>query len=523
MSTQDIYDDLYAALDDGNIDLTWSTVPNLDLTLKAYGIADGETLPMTGAVLTIIRGSVVLTGVAAYRNFSWTATLTGDTLQDGMNRFTLSLQGRDDTVAWTFVTSFPNLPESRKADEKYAAVLVPSVLNDLIVQQPLFSVTTPPPQVVTDPPAKVRMQGWLVLAGGELDPYVDYFGSSRLRLDGTVDFALPASPVLYLNAVAPNADTNIPIIPTSAIGVRLQSEYPDAYALPAPGVMSAALVFADIRIGTTDPIYTSVTAPLLLGDFNWPLNVTFEPPITALTGMNLVLQFFNQPPENSWLFTFPLAENVLRTFGLASVEVGMRPPLNDQTLAVRYASMELQSNKEWSPSVAFLTVRDLAVGWTFHWYGDDWFVTGYASGKLIFFDDPSLPPSSGECDSTKITLLVSAIVPNWILTAENDGVICVPLGSVFQKYFGGSGGLPDNLKITQVYLSVIPQQQTYEANLMVEGIWSTTIKFVAFSLDKIIAQVQVTQSKVYGEMEGWVSLVVADNGVEVTKATFTAS
>ncbi len=523
MSTQDIYDDLNAALQDGNIALTWSTVPNLDLTLRAYGIADGETLPMTGAVLTIIRGSVVLTGIAAYRKSSWTATLTGDTLADGMNRFTLSMLGRDEGVAWTFVVSFPNLPESRKADEKYAAVLVPSVLNDLVVQQPSFSVTTPPPQLTADPPAKVRMQGWLVLAGGVLDPYVGYFGSSRLRLDGTVDFAMPASPVLDLSAVAPNADTNLPIVPTSAIGVRLQSEYPDAYALPAPGVMSAALVFADIRIGTTAPIYTSVTAPLLLGDFNWPLNVTFEPPITALTGMNLVLQFFDQPPANSWLFTFPLAESVLRTFGLASVEVGMRPPLNDQSLAVRYASMELQSNKEWSPSVAFITVRDLAVGWTFHWYGDDWFVTGYAGGKIIFFDDPSLPPSSGECDGTRITLLVNAIVPNWILTAENDGVICVPLGSVFQQYFGGSGGLPDNLKITQVYLSAIPQQQTYEGNLMVEGIWSTAINLVTFSLDKIIAQVQVTQSKLFGAMEGWVSLVVEDGGVEVTKATFTAS
>src|SRR5215813_8496426 len=126
MSLQDIYDDLNKALQDGNIDLAASTVPGLGLTLEAIGVTGTNTLPLTGATLTMGPLSVVLTGNASYRNFNWSATLTGESFPIG-NRFTLVLQGQDATTAWTFGTSFPELPKSRKIAENGTLPLVDSV------------------------------------------------------------------------------------------------------------------------------------------------------------------------------------------------------------------------------------------------------------------------------------------------------------------------------------------------------------------------------------------------------------
>jgi len=155
MSLQQIYDDLNKALNNGVIDLTAATVPGLGLTLEAYGV---ETLRMTGADLALGPNSVILTGNANYRNFAWTSTLTGESVPAG-NRFTLTLQGQDASKAWTFGTSFTELPGSRVQDTKGALPLGPSIIGPLVVQQPLLSVTTQPPK-----PAKRKKR----LAGAKL-------------------------------------------------------------------------------------------------------------------------------------------------------------------------------------------------------------------------------------------------------------------------------------------------------------------------------------------------------------------
>src|SRR5690349_10969733 len=103
MSLQDIYDDLNEALQGGVIALSATTVPDLGLTLEAIGITGSDTLTLTGATLTLGPSSVVLTGNATYRNFSWITTLTGEPGNTG-NRFTLALEGQDSTQSWTFGT-----------------------------------------------------------------------------------------------------------------------------------------------------------------------------------------------------------------------------------------------------------------------------------------------------------------------------------------------------------------------------------------------------------------------------------
>lgn len=519
MSLQDIYNDLNNALHDGVIVLTPATVPDLGLALEALGTG---TLTLTGAILTLGPRSVVLTGNTNYRNFAWSTTLTGDTVPGG-NRFTLALQGQDATTSWTFGASFPNLPQSRTITESLTVPLGDSVLLPLVVEQPLLSVTTEPPK-----PAggfKVTFQGTLVLTGSSLAQYIPYFGSAKLRLTGLIDFLAPAKPVFVLYAAAPGAQIGIPVINISEAGIKLQSDATDIFSLQEVAVNSVAEVYAKINFGVVKPITAEVTTPLLQGNFMWPMTAVFSEPITASTGFGLILEFFGQPPANLYLFPFPLVDSLLRNFGVKAVGVGIQPPLDEQDLALKHASIALTSVETWRPSLAFITVRELGTAWMFHWAGEDNWVTGNVWGKLTFFDDPLLDvlPLDDNCSSNKIELAVNATLPEWIITARNESDICVPLGAVLKKYLGGSGGIPDNLRITEIFLQAIPPEQSYQASLMVEGLWATTIRSVKFSLDKVIGEIYVTQNRVYGSMTAMVGLAVLVDNVETTKATFNIS
>ena len=522
MSLQEIYNDLNAALHDGNINLAATTVPDLGLTLEAIGIVGDNTLPMTAATLTMGPRAVVLTGNASYRNFTWSTTLTGESVPSG-NRFTLVMQGQDATTPWKFSTSFSNLPKSRRLSDHDTVPLVDSVLNDLVVQQPQLSVTTEPPK----PPEGFipNFQGSLVLTDSVLAEYIVYFGAPLLRLSGGIDFADPEHPVFTLWAAAPNASTDIPIINVNEVGIKLRSDATDIFSLDELAINSVAEVYAKISFGRAVSITAEITTPLLQGNFVWPMTAVFSEPVTAATGFALILDYFGQPPANLYLFPFPLVDSLLRNFGVKAVGVGIQPPLDGQSLRLMHASIALTSVETWKPSLAFITVHELGTAWTFHWTGPNNWVTGNVWGRLTFFDDPTLEvePLSEGCSSNKIELAVNATLPDWLIQARNESDICVPLGAVLKQYFGGSGGIPDDLRITNIFLQAIPPDQTYQASLMVEGLWATQINLVKFSLDRVIGEIYVTQNKVYGSMTAFVGLAVNVNGVETTKATFNIS
>jgi len=519
MSLQDIYNDLNNALHDGVIVLTPTTVPDLGLTLEAIGVG---TLTLTGATLTLGPRSVVLIGNANYRDFAWSTTLTGESVSTG-NRFTLALQGQDSATPWMIGTSFPDLPKSREITEKATVPEVDSVLLPLVVEQPLLSVTTEPPKPAKG--FKPTFQGSLVLTDSKLAQYIDYFRSSNLNLTGTVDFRDPAKPVFVLHAAAPGAQIDIPIFKVSSAGIKLLSDANDIFSLQEDSVNSVAEVYLIISFGKAVPITAEITTPLLQGNFMWPMTAVFTEPVTAKTGFALILDFFGQPATNLNLFPFPLANQLLSNFGVKAVGVVIQPPIDGQDLALKEASIALTSVETWKPSLAFVTVRELGTAWTFHWETDHNWVTGNVWGKLTFFDDPTLQvaPLTDNCTSNKIELEISATLPDWIITARNESDICVPLGEVLKKYLGGSGGIPDNLRITNLFLQAIPPVQTYQASLMVEGLWATQVNLVKFSLDKAIGEIYVTQSKVFGSMTAMIGLAVMDNGAETTKATFNIS
>ena len=521
MSLQDIYDDLNKALHDGVIDLSAATVRDLGLTLEAIGIRGTETLTLTSAALTFGPRSVVLIGTTTYRNFAWSATLTGEPVRDNGNSFTLALQGQDASTPWTFGTSFPNLPQSRTMEDDLSLPIVDSVLSPLVVEQPLLSVTTRPNSEELFRPS---FQGWLVLSDSALAEYIVYFGAPRLYLAGTIDFSDPAHPVFVLKAAAPAAKIDIPIISISEAGIKLQSDVADTYQLDEGAVTSVAAVYADISFGRAVRINAELTKPLLQGNLYWQLLAVFDEPITATTGFAIILDFFGQPVSNLDLFPFPIADSLLRNFGIKSVGVGIQPPLNGQKLSLKNASISLNSTEGWKPSVAFISITDLGTAWTYHWEEgtDNDYVTGSVWGKLIFFDDPTLEiqPLNENCKSNRIELGITARLPNWEIKAQNEGDICVPLGAVLKQFFGGAGGVPDDLRITEVMLEAIPLEQTYQAWLMVEGLWETRVQNVNFSLDKVIGELYVTQNKVFGAMTAMVSVVVIQSDTETAKATF---
>src|SRR5689334_1447140 len=525
MSLQAIYDALNNALHGGVIVLSATTVRDLGLTLEAIGITGTETLTLTSATVTLGARSVVLIGTATYRNFLWSTTLSGESIPDDGNRFTLVMQGQDASTPWTFGTSFPNLPPSHVIANDLTLPLVDSVISPLVVEQPQLSV-------ITEPNATDRFrplfQGWLVLTGSRFAPYIVYFASPKLYLTGPIDFLDPAHPVFVLSAAAPSAKITIPVISISEVGLKLLSDVQDTLSLEDFEINSVVQVYAKISFGTEVQINAEITAPLLQGNFVWQLQAVFDEPITATTGFNLILNFFGQPATNLYLFPFPLVDSLLRDFGVQSVGVGIQPPLDGRSLSLQNASISLVSVETWNPSVAFITVNELGTAWMYHWEPDpeNDYVTGNVWGKLTFFDDPTLQIEALDdvCSSNKIVLILTASIPDWVIQARNEGDICVPLGAVLKHYFHGSGGVPDDLRITDVLLEAVPLEQTYHASLMVDGVWetqvTTPVSVVKFTIDRIIGEVFVTQNKAYGSMTAMVSLPILQDGVEKMKATF---
>jgi hypothetical protein len=512
MSLQSIFAYLNARLVDGVISLNGTPPPDglegLATVLHPLGVLEPDSLVLSSATLSLGPDAVVLTGTAAaWRNTAWTATLTGRDV-GGVNAFTLTLQGIAGPNPWTFGTSFP-LPQSRQQAPDGTLRLVPSVLTALVVQRPLVTVI---PSGAT--PVQPRFQGTLLLGNSVLQNYAGYFGSS-LNLDGHVDLSTPEQPQLNLTAVAPDVSLTIPHVKATEAGLKLVTSYPDIFALEEDATISAALVYVKVQLGTTNPIYTETTAPLLQGDNLWPIAVALDETATLGNSLNFILEVFGVPIDQGGLFSFPLADTLLNKFHFSGVELGVRPPLNGQTLGLIYASVQLTSVESWTPSIPFVKLTQLGTSWTYHWYESGNFVTGNVWGRLTFFEDAEHPEN-------EIKLLVSATIPDFIVTGSTEETITVPLGRVFDKYLGGSGPLPPTLQITRVMIQAMPQQQIYQASLMVEGIWDVKITDqLSFSLDRVIGEIAVSQSEISGSISGFFAFnITPTGGATITKTTF---
>ncbi|MFA5262587.1 MAG: LysM peptidoglycan-binding domain-containing protein, partial [Opitutaceae bacterium] len=493
MSLQSIYDQLNAALHQGVIDLAWDTATGLDGALRPIGLGEHDALHLTGGLLTLGADSVLLAGTSTWRNSAWTTSLTGRD-QKGSNHFTLVLQGAAGGGPWTFSVSFDNLPQTRRIQENGSLALTPSILNPLVVEVPQVTSVTGT--------ATAAFEGWLNLAGSIIEKYAVYLGNSRLRLSGTFNLSDPAKPDLDLKA--------------TEAGLWLCTHIPDNTALDSGLTMSGVSLYLRIEIGTQSPNVAYVTAPLLQGDSVWPLGVEFDPVLTLEDGIRGVLAFFGS--DNVGLFSFPESLSVLKEFGIGGVEAGIVPPLGGRSLGMKYASIQLRSkNKEqqqsWNPSIPFVKIREFGTGWVFHWYGSETFVTGNVWGKLRFFEGSRIP----------VNITVAASIPDFDIEGRTDGDIEIPLADLMKEYLGGSTGLlPTSLTIKQASILASPKYQTYQASLMVDSVWPLKINDVTFNLDRIIAEILVTQAKVTGSVQGFVSVIVPDKGETVTKAVFIA-
>ena len=515
MSLQSLYDDLADALRNGVINLTGAVTSDLDLLLDAIGVAPADGVRVSGANLSLGADAVVLTGTAAYRSFSWSATLTGESVPAG-NRFSLTLLGQDRDKAWTFGTSFDRLPESKTIGARGTMVRGPSVLAPLVVQQPALSVTTDPGGDGVPSP---RLEGWLVLTGSALETYSGYLAAPRLRLDGHVDFSDRAKPVLGLRGAAPGADVDIPPAHVTEVGIELRTDYPDQEGWMPLGTMSAAALYAKTLLGSRDPVELDVTAALLQGDAVWPLSVGFPEPLSIADVIGLVTEAVGV--DDPGLFSVPLAGDVLDAMGLSSVEFGVIPPLGGRRLDLSYLLIQFQSKKPWKPPIPLVTIEQVGTGWNFHFLGDDSYVTGDVWGVLDLLGD-----GRGELseDLPEIKLLVAATLPDFDILGATLEPIAVPLQPVLERLLGGSAGLDPDLAIERVMVQASPKFQTYQASLSITGLWKLPVGKVTFALERLFGDVVATQSKLTGSITGFAAIEVADaDAGTAKKATFIVS
>jgi hypothetical protein len=513
VSLQDIYADLQAAIDQGRIDLTAATVEGLGTTLTALGITGPDALRVTNPVLTLGTDAVTLTGLASqYRAFDWNAALVG-TFAGGENHFDLTLRGNDSSEAWRFSTSF-QLPQTRKSTAGQAGVaLEPSVLLPLVVQQPVLAVTADGPKAEQDR-AIASFEGWLPLADTELQPYVQWLLTSRLRLGGQIDFTPPAAytaPRIDVWGAAPGVTLPLPVLTSSEVGVKLLTDQPDTGRLDTdPRLMSAAALYARIQIGQRAPLRAEVTAPLLQGDDAWALGVIFDPPRTASNTLALILELLGGDPA---LLDFPLADGLLNSFGIAGLNAVVRPPVPagavPELITAGVDLVATQSALSWIPTIPFLNLKvtGLGAGWTYHFAGSNSFVTGNILGQVTF---------------AGVTMNLSASIPQLEIIGEIDN-LNLPLLTVFTQILGGGSGgdpLPTGLIVENVRVEAAPKLQTYAAHLLVKSSWRVPVRAVVFSLESISAMIRTTPGRLSGRVTGFASIGTTTEGTDGPKAKF---
>ncbi|HEX2078549.1 MAG TPA: LysM peptidoglycan-binding domain-containing protein, partial [Longimicrobium sp.] len=362
------------------------------------------------------------------------------------------------------------------------------------------------------------LQGTLVLAGSELEPYVAYLGASRLGLSGPVDFTDPQAPVFHLDAVAGAASRDIAAPRIAEVGLRLVNDYPDVFTLgDVKPLTSAVLLYARVEFGQGETMGGTLTAPLLQGDYIWPLSFSFGGGGPTLAGGVLgLMSFFGVSTPSA--FALPPGVAALGSFALSQLELGIRPPLDGRSFGLESSAVTLRSQTSWDPPIPFVRVEEVGTRWRFGWRSLPPLVTGSVWGTLSFGARAGRPTPP---DAPR--LWVNLDLSSWELAARTLGDITLPLPGAFRAYYDGDTPAVDpSLVVKAIGIRASLVSQTYTAELLTEGNWPLAIGQVRFNLDSVVFQMAVTQGAVSGELWGYLSIRIDDqrNAVFMVSAAY---
>lgn len=496
-----------------------ATMPLLGELVETLGV---DFLPLTNGEARPVGSTAVLTGGTTWRNTNWSVNLVGDTA-NGVDHLALTLQATATTTPWTLGQSFPGMPPSRVLSSTAGGVLdlVPSVLAPMVVEQPQAVAEA---TEGSDPQPAARLQGWLRL-DGILAPYAEPLGSTRAWLDGRMTFPASGEADLDLIAATPGADGTIPGIDTGRLELALTTTYPDPYTFEVvPPATSMVELLISVDLGGRSSNVVVVRSPLLQTGQVWPLEATIDPPITLVDGIaSLVSMIDGSKPSD---FQLPAGLAPLDAFGLSELKLGVTPWSAPNPLNLVYTGLTIESTTPWDVPVPFVMIENVGTTWMLNWAGPTAIVTGSIWGTMAFGAKTGaslgaspaprhptpLTPQDGILDDNgdPIRLYVQVDLPSLDIYAETRGAITLALPTAMNAYFPGTQpDVPVGIIVERISATASMYTQAYGASLIASGSWPITIGDVAFSLENLIFEVQVTQATVSGSLEGFVGVSVA--------------
>ncbi|MGW0748135.1 hypothetical protein [Streptomyces sp. NPDC002587] len=527
MSLDGIYDAFRDAASSGR--LRGDVPAGLSGLLGSLGV---DQLEVRDGQVSLGPDSVWLTATTEYLRTPWTMRLTG-TPQAGTAVAALSLElgSTTATTTWTFEGAFGELPGSRRPTKGATGGLIlgAGVLDPLVLEQPAVTATNVPTGTHPRLSGTLLMRGSVSVPGSDvLAGYAAFLGD-RLYVDGSVTFLPDAPPVLELRAVAPGVRLQLARLDVSAVGLKLTTDYPDPYPLPAAGARrSAVLLFADVTLPTEPQEIVTVSGPLVFGDYVWPLSIDFATPLGLEQGIQALIAMTGAEGTD---FTLPSGIAPIDVFGLKGLGFGIVPasgnpgPGPGAGLGLSYTTVRIESKEPWDPPVPFLTIEQVGTSWVFSFDPSGrTLVTGAVYGTMRFGEknrsslgaagpyvraaERGGPTGSGLDD---IVVAVQLTLPELAFTATTKEPFDIPVSEVFRAFFGGdvppvgAGLTCDSLN---VYASLLRHE--YAAALAVSGDWPITAGNVTFTLIGLQMQVQVSQNSVSGLMVGKGEIAVPD-------------
>lgn len=496
-----------------------AAMPLLGELVETLGV---DFLPLTNGEARPVGSTAVLTGGTTWRNTTWSVNLVGDTA-NGVDHLALTLQATAAGAPWTLGQAFPDMPPSRVLSSTAGGVLelVPSVLAPMVVEQPqAFAEATE--GVAPQPLA--RLQGWLRL-DGILEPYAEPLGATRAWLDGPMTFPAAGKADLDLIAATPSADGAIPGIDTGRLELALTTTYPDPYTFETiPPATSMVELLISVDLGGRSSNVVVVRSPLLQTGQIWPLEATIDPPITLADGIaSLVSMIDGSKPSD---FQLPAGLAPLDAFGLSELSLGVTPWNAPSPLNLVYTGLTIESTTPWDVPVPYVMIENVGTTWMLNWAGPKAIVTGSIWGTMAFgaktgaslgADPSGLPRTpSGQLEGIvddngdPIRLYVQVDLPSLDIYAETRGAITLALPTAMNAYFPGpQPEVPAGIIVERISATASMYTQAYGASLIAKGAWPITVGDVAFSLENLIFEVQVTQATVSGSLEGFLGISVS--------------
>ncbi|MGW6982190.1 LysM peptidoglycan-binding domain-containing protein, partial [Streptomyces sp. NPDC054932] len=521
MSLDEIYTAFQGAARSGT--LSHDAPADLSDLLRSLGVS---TLELDCGQASLGPASAWLTGTTSYLNTTWALRLVG-TPRTGTDRAALLLELgiTGATSPWTLKAAFGTLPDSRclGANTGDGLVVGPGVLDSLILEQPAVSATN------ESADTRPRLSGTLLMRGdpavsgsGILSGYADFLGD-RLSVDGPMTFPTGAPPVIALRAVAPGVRLELGELATSAVGLTLTTDFPDPYPLPEEGARrSAVLLFADVKLPTNPGEIATVSGPLLVGDYVWPLDITFQTPLGLGRGIQTLIALTG---GDGAAFTLPAGIAPIDVFGLKEAGFGI-VPVRFGGPGLSYTTVGIQSTERWDPPVPYLTIDQVGTSWTFSFTSAGKpLVTGVVSGTMRFGQKNGsslgasapfaervargLLPRTGLDD---IVVTVALTLPDLAFSATTDQSFELPIAEAFRAFFGGGGPpIEADLRCESLSMSASLPRKEFAAGLAVSGDWSIRAGLVTLALTGLELQVLVSQNEVSGLLIGKGEIAVPDS------------